>query len=285
MSNDKITEAYAEALESADVIPMTSEELFRLGYQAALQQPESEPVEWCREQGHRNHYLKTGEQCTCQDKFVSKIPLYAGPPPSAQVPEGYVLMPEELTREMWAAAGDAVVFLQVDGIGHHDKIVGTVWEKIKQAAPSIAERAPEDNGIPELDSLCARYNAGEIDLTQLVCSAWNMSSLPSIAEKREEDAPEDCELCEGSGDDTGLGTQCPECGGTGEQVPEKRWISMADQEPGNDSVVWTRWDGIPDTEGRAPVTGEAAKSLIPFVRNLQWLDTGLQRPEPPEPQP
>lgn len=63
---------------------------------------------------------------------------------------------------------------------------------------------------------------------------------------------------------------------------KRQWVNMADQEPENDSIVWTRWDGMPDTEGRAPVTGEAAKSLTPYVRGLWWLDTGLRRPETPE---
>jgi hypothetical protein len=37
------------------------------------------------------------------------------------------------------------------------------------------EEAPIDNGIPELDALCKQYNSGEIDLTALVCRAWNIA--------------------------------------------------------------------------------------------------------------
>lgn len=37
--------------------------------------------------------------------------------------------------------------------------------------------APEDNGIEELDSICQRFNKGEIGLSQLVCTIWNVASL------------------------------------------------------------------------------------------------------------
>ena len=33
--------------------------------------------------------------------------------------------------------------------------------------------APTDNGIEELDSICRKYNAGQIDISNLVCTIWN----------------------------------------------------------------------------------------------------------------
>jgi len=33
--------------------------------------------------------------------------------------------------------------------------------------------APTNNGIPDLDAICERYNKGEIDINQLVCTVWN----------------------------------------------------------------------------------------------------------------
>lgn len=35
------------------------------------------------------------------------------------------------------------------------------------------KKAPTNNGIPELDDICERYNNGEINISQLVCSIWN----------------------------------------------------------------------------------------------------------------
>lgn len=35
--------------------------------------------------------------------------------------------------------------------------------------------APVDNGIPDLDSICDRYNKGEINISQLVCTIWNQA--------------------------------------------------------------------------------------------------------------
>lgn len=72
MSNDKITEAYSEALESADFIPMTSEELFRLGWQAALtQQPESQPG---RTQRSKLEFLAARDDYVShRDEFVIRV--------------------------------------------------------------------------------------------------------------------------------------------------------------------------------------------------------------------
>ena len=36
-----------------------------------------------------------------------------------------------------------------------------------------SQKAPTNNGIKELDNLCKKYNAGEIDLSQLICTVWN----------------------------------------------------------------------------------------------------------------
>ena len=41
---------------------------------------------------------------------------------------------------------------------------------------SVPVYAPIDNGIPALDNLCGKFNRGEINLSQLVCSIWNVAS-------------------------------------------------------------------------------------------------------------
>jgi hypothetical protein len=46
-----------------------------------------------------------------------------------------LLVPREPTREMWAAAGTAVVRLQERNIGHHDSISDAVWSAMIAAAP------------------------------------------------------------------------------------------------------------------------------------------------------
>ena len=54
----------------------------------------------------------------------------------SSVPMGWRLMPLELSREMWAAAGNAIVELQDRGIGHHDQITANVYSALLAAAPS-----------------------------------------------------------------------------------------------------------------------------------------------------
>lgn len=45
---------------------------------------------------------------------------------------GYVIVPKEPTREMWAAGADAVVGKVTV---HHDKIVGDAWAAMLEKAP------------------------------------------------------------------------------------------------------------------------------------------------------
>ncbi len=44
------------------------------------------------------------------------------------------------------------------------------WTHLLVAKPL---KAPTDNGIEKLDSICNRYNDGDIDICQLVCTVWN----------------------------------------------------------------------------------------------------------------
>lgn len=46
---------------------------------------------------------------------------------------GFVIVPKEPTREMWAAGGDAVVN---HPSMHHDRIIGDVWPAMIAAAQS-----------------------------------------------------------------------------------------------------------------------------------------------------
>lgn len=56
--------------------------------------------------------------------------------PADHETEGWVLVPEEPTCEMWAAAGDAVVRLQSLGVSHHDKLIEASWTALIDAAPT-----------------------------------------------------------------------------------------------------------------------------------------------------
>lgn len=55
--------------------------------------------------------------------------------------EGYVLVPVEPTREMWAAGGDAVVGYKQR---HHDKVVEEIWSAMIAACLPAAPVAPAD---------------------------------------------------------------------------------------------------------------------------------------------
>lgn len=55
------------------------------------------------------------------------------------VREGWVLVPVEPTREMWAAAGDAVVSAHQHGRRDHDSIAFAVWSGMLAAAPKPAQ--------------------------------------------------------------------------------------------------------------------------------------------------
>ena len=50
--------------------------------------------------------------------------------------EGFVIVPAEPTREMWAIGGNAVVGYKQR---HHDQVVGAVWNGMLAAAPSPFE--------------------------------------------------------------------------------------------------------------------------------------------------
>lgn len=54
-----------------------------------------------------------------------------------------VTVPREPTRKMWAAAGDAVVALQIRGVGHHDALIAAAWAAMIDAAP-LAEVQPSE---------------------------------------------------------------------------------------------------------------------------------------------
>ena len=55
---------------------------------------------------------------------------------AARPEEGWQLVPVEPTRQMWAAAGDAIVALQVRNIGYHDALSEAAWNAMLAAAPS-----------------------------------------------------------------------------------------------------------------------------------------------------
>jgi hypothetical protein len=46
-------------------------------------------------------------------------------------------------------------------------------EEAKTFVEMVNNHAPIDSGIAELDSLCRKYNSGQLNISQLVCSVWN----------------------------------------------------------------------------------------------------------------
>ena len=105
--NDKIQEAFEFIAQAEDLVSGLHQRKFREALntiEAALaQQGEQEPVKWCREQGHRNYYLKTGEQCSCRDKFAAKPALYTHPQPAAIPESAFKEITENAVFGRWSA--------------------------------------------------------------------------------------------------------------------------------------------------------------------------------------
>jgi phytoene/squalene synthetase len=79
-----------------------------------------------------NFYISTAEEGTCsvpKDKLVEVQnvlrALQAAQP-------GWRMVPEEPTREMWAAMADTLYGYKNR---HHDKVVGDLWAAMLEAAP------------------------------------------------------------------------------------------------------------------------------------------------------
>jgi hypothetical protein len=75
-------------------------------------------------------------------RWTAAFPVYTAPqdPAAAALPAGWKLVPVEPTREMWKAAGDAVVALQKTSTLHHDKISDAVYRAMLAAAPSTTTK-------------------------------------------------------------------------------------------------------------------------------------------------
>jgi hypothetical protein len=59
-------------------------------------------------------------------------------------PEGWVLVPREPTREMWAAMGDALVGYRQR---HHDAVAAALWNAVLAAAPPAPAEAAASEGM------------------------------------------------------------------------------------------------------------------------------------------
>lgn len=51
---------------------------------------------------------------------------------------------------------------------YHDKIVAEAMQRVAELL-----QAPTDNDIPILDATCERFNQGEINISELVCTVWD----------------------------------------------------------------------------------------------------------------
>ncbi|MAL97191.1 MAG: hypothetical protein CL583_01955 [Alteromonadaceae bacterium] len=56
---------------------------------------------------------------------------------------------------------------------HTSDQIASMVDELEAAGRGELCGAPTDNDIEPLDSLCAQYNQGQIDLTGLVCGIWN----------------------------------------------------------------------------------------------------------------
>jgi hypothetical protein len=86
------------------------------------------------------------------------------------VPEGYVLVPIEPTREMWAAMGDAVVGYKQR---HHDKVTEEIWSAGLKAAPPPPQGTTPvlSDRVAELEAQVRELNARNVELNKLAY-AW-----------------------------------------------------------------------------------------------------------------
>jgi hypothetical protein len=94
-----------------------------------------------------------------------------------------VLLPRQLTREMWAAAGDAVVELQARGVGNHDKITEAVFEALVRTAPKPDAVAVHNDAVGRLVAdmwtLARRKRAALNVLTESLLCGVGMLNYPS----------------------------------------------------------------------------------------------------------
>jgi hypothetical protein len=89
--------------------------------------------EWQREYGRSLADLENGALTHKQINDAASVAFLKSLEAS-----GFKIIGPELTREMWAAAGDAIVKLPNVGI-HHDKITEAVHPALHAAAPSVTD--------------------------------------------------------------------------------------------------------------------------------------------------
>ena len=73
------------------------------------------------------------------------------------MPEGWMMVPREPTREMWAAGGDAVVGYKQR---HHDKVVEQIWSVMLAASPQV----PVGEPLREVQSADAAFHETGVSL-------------------------------------------------------------------------------------------------------------------------
>jgi hypothetical protein len=96
--------------------------------------PDGEPAGWFNPWNETHGYQQVAPE---HEGEPGTVPLFTHP--ASEGPKGWKLVPEEPTREMWAAAGNAICKLQAQRVGHHDKLSEAAWNAMLAAAPSIPE--------------------------------------------------------------------------------------------------------------------------------------------------
>jgi hypothetical protein len=106
--------------------------------------------------------------------LVDAILATAGHAQTPDLPEGYVLIPREPTRGMWAACGDAVVG---NTSVHHDVVVGLIYRAIVAVADSSTDYNPEF--VQEILAADAAPPEGTIkDISELFSSPVRPDTRP-----------------------------------------------------------------------------------------------------------
>lgn len=150
--------------------------------------------------------------------------------------------------------------------------------------PPAPTQAPVDNEIPELDSLCAKYNNGEIDLCALVCRIWNTASTQGVPKELAAHIRRMIDLHENRG--------------VVLRVHMQELQELLESAPNHPSGEWVRCDERLPTEADAGCDGSAwftdksgdGVQMDPILMHWSyvtkgsghWMPTGLKRPQPPQ---
>lgn len=140
---DKILEAIEEAAYFIEALDHSAENDAMVSKlrSALSQQPESEPEDSVIERIRQWHWEKRGRQLYPEDyrDIFEIVRRHASPQPSAQVPEGWRLMPIDPDLKQLEAGRLAAKFVEVD---ISLNALAVIYAEMRAAAPPIPEPQP-----------------------------------------------------------------------------------------------------------------------------------------------